>query len=36
MGMVPVIATPQQAADFVARETAKWSKVIKEANIQLQ
>ncbi|HXC39459.1 MAG TPA: tripartite tricarboxylate transporter substrate binding protein [Burkholderiales bacterium] len=36
MGMVPVIATPQQAADFVARETAKWMKVIKEANIQLQ
>ena len=36
MGMVPVINTPQQAMDFVTRETAKWAKVIKEANIQMQ
>ena len=35
MGMVPVINTPQQAAEFVARETAKWTKVIKDANISL-
>lgn len=35
MGMVPVIQTPAQAAEFVARETAKWAKVIKEANIQM-
>jgi tripartite-type tricarboxylate transporter receptor subunit TctC len=36
MGMVPVIRTPAQTAEFVARETAKWGKVIKEANIQMQ
>ena len=36
MGMVPVINTPPQTMDFVARETAKWAKVIKEANIQMQ
>lgn len=36
MGMVPVIRTPGQTADFVASETAKWGKVIKEANIQMR
>lgn len=36
MGMVPVIASPQQANDFVNRELAKWAKVIKDANIQMQ
>lgn len=36
MGMVPVINTPQQATDFVLRETAKWDKVIKESKIQMQ
>ena len=35
MGMVPVVNTPQQAADFVAREMAKWTKVVKDANISL-
>ena len=36
MGMVPVINTTQQATDFVTRETTKWAKVIKDANIQMQ
>ena len=36
MGMVPVIQSPQQAADFMARELAKWTKVVKDANIQLE
>ena len=35
MGMVPVVNTPQQAADFVSREMAKWTKVVKDANISL-
>ena len=35
MGMVPVVSTPQQAAEFVSREMAKWTKVVKDANISL-
>lgn len=36
LGIVPVINTPQQAADFVSRELAKWARVIRDANIQMQ
>jgi tripartite-type tricarboxylate transporter receptor subunit TctC len=33
-GDEPVAGTPEQAADYVRSELAKWGKVIKEANIK--
>ena len=36
LGLVPMPKTAAETADFVARETAKWAKVMKEANIQIQ
>lgn len=36
MGMVPVVHSPQQASDFVARELAKWTKVVKDADIRFE
>jgi tripartite-type tricarboxylate transporter receptor subunit TctC len=35
-GAVPVGSTPQQFAAFLKNEAAKWAKVIREANIQLE
>ncbi|HYC49360.1 MAG TPA: tripartite tricarboxylate transporter substrate binding protein [Burkholderiales bacterium] len=35
-GAVPVGSTPQQFAAFLRSETAKWAKVIREANIRLE
>jgi len=35
MGMVPMVSTPQQAAELSSREMAKWTKVVKDANISL-
>jgi tripartite-type tricarboxylate transporter receptor subunit TctC len=36
MGMVPVLNTPQQTTDLVAKEMVKWAAVIKQANIPKQ
>ena len=34
-GIEPLQSTPQEMADYIKAETAKWSKVIKDANITL-
>ncbi|MDQ2081986.1 tripartite tricarboxylate transporter substrate binding protein [Xanthobacteraceae bacterium Astr-EGSB] len=36
MGAAPLGGTRQQLADHLAKETAKWGKVVREANIQIQ
>ena len=35
-GAIPVGSSPQQFAAFLKSEMSKWSKVIHEANIQLE
>jgi tripartite-type tricarboxylate transporter receptor subunit TctC len=35
-GIEPLQSSPQEMADYIKAETAKWSKVIKEANITLE
>jgi len=35
-GSVPIGGTPQDAADFIRAERDKWSRVIREANIQVE
>jgi tripartite-type tricarboxylate transporter receptor subunit TctC len=32
-GFEPAVSTPEQFADFIKAEIARWGKVIKEANI---
>jgi hypothetical protein len=34
--MTPLGGTPQQLADYITSENAKWGPVIKQANIMLQ
>ena len=34
-GIEPLQSTPQEMADYIKAETAKWSRVIKDANITL-
>jgi tripartite-type tricarboxylate transporter receptor subunit TctC len=34
-GIEPLVSTPQEMATYVSAETAKWSKVIKDANVKL-
>ena len=34
-GIEPLVSTPQEMASYVSAETAKWAKVIKEANVTL-
>ena len=34
-GLEPIVGTPEQFAAFIRAETAKWGKVIKDANITL-
>jgi tripartite-type tricarboxylate transporter receptor subunit TctC len=36
LGFEPVANTPEQFAEWIAVETAKWAKVIRDANITLQ
>ena len=36
VGAEPIGGTPQQFAAFMAAETVKWAKVIKDANVELQ
>ena len=35
-GIEPLQSTPQQLADYIVSETAKWAKVIKDANIAVE
>ena len=35
-GIEPLVSTPQEMASYVGAETAKWSKVIRDANITLE
>jgi tripartite-type tricarboxylate transporter receptor subunit TctC len=34
--MTPLGGTPQQLADYIAAENAKWGPIIRDANIVLQ
>jgi tripartite-type tricarboxylate transporter receptor subunit TctC len=34
MGTIPVGSTPAEFEDFIAKETAKWGKVIRDANVK--
>ena len=34
--MTPTGGTPEQLADYIKSENAKWGPIIKEANISLQ
>jgi tripartite-type tricarboxylate transporter receptor subunit TctC len=34
-GIEPLVSTPQEMASYMSAETAKWAKVIKEANVTL-
>ena len=34
--MTPLGGTPQQLADYIAKENAKWGPIIRDANIVLQ
>jgi tripartite-type tricarboxylate transporter receptor subunit TctC len=36
LGFDPVASTPDQFADWIKDEIAKWGKVIREANITVQ
>ena len=36
LGFDPVASTPNQFADWIKDEIAKWGKVIREANITVQ
>ncbi|MBV9079397.1 MAG: tripartite tricarboxylate transporter substrate binding protein [Methylobacteriaceae bacterium] len=36
LGVTPVGSTPAELAEFVDRETAKWAKLVKDANIPVQ
>lgn len=36
LGIEAVSSTPEQFGDFMARETARWGKLIKEANIKIE
>ena len=35
-GIIPLGSTPEAFAKYIASETEKWAKVIKEANIKLE
>ena len=35
-GVEPLVNTPQQFADFIRSETARYAKVVKDAGIKLQ
>jgi tripartite-type tricarboxylate transporter receptor subunit TctC len=34
--MTPMGVTPEQLADYIKSENAKWAPIIKQANISLQ
>jgi tripartite-type tricarboxylate transporter receptor subunit TctC len=34
--MTPLGGTPQQLADYITKENAKWGPIIRDANIVLQ
>jgi tripartite-type tricarboxylate transporter receptor subunit TctC len=34
-GLEPILGTPEQFAAFIRSETAKWGKVVKDANIKV-
>jgi tripartite-type tricarboxylate transporter receptor subunit TctC len=36
LGMEPMIGTPQQFAEFLKAETARWAEVVKAANIKIE
>ena len=36
IGMDPVAATPEEFVSFLRAEIAKWSRVVKEANIRIE
>jgi tripartite-type tricarboxylate transporter receptor subunit TctC len=36
LGAEPVGSTPEQFAELIKTEIAKWAKVIKDANVELQ
>jgi len=36
LGLEPISSTPEQYADFVRRDIAKWRKVVSSARLDLQ
>jgi tripartite-type tricarboxylate transporter receptor subunit TctC len=36
LGLTTTVSSPQQLADYIGVETAKWAKVIRQAGIEVQ